>query len=289
MLDAIIKEIKSIKKEVKEIYDKKLYGIGVPQAGMCSHGSSSRISAPSVEEETVIGFDQEAEMIKERLLDNNVRKQLEVISIVGMPGLGKTTLARKVYNDLLIVYHFYIRGWTYVSHAPVKRDLLLSILNSIVGHMDEMYTLSDEKLGEELYKRLSGKRYLIVMDDIWHIQAWIDLKNYFPNNNNGSRIIFTSRITDRALYAKPDSSSHFLRFLTEDESWDLLRIKVFGKESYPPDFVEIGKQIAVKCQGLPLAIVVIAGLLAKTDQTQDWWKQVAESHSLKTMKSQCGS
>ncbi|KAA8532444.1 hypothetical protein F0562_032477 [Nyssa sinensis] len=280
MLDHAMKEIKSIKKEVKKIYDKKLYGTGleVPQVRMSSHGSSSRISAPNAEEETVIGFDKEAEMIKERLLNNDVRKQLEVISIVGMPGLGKTTLARKVYNDLLIQHHFYIRGWTYVSQVPRKRDLLLSILRSVVEHKDVIYTLSYEKLGEQLYKGLSGRRYLIVIDDIWHSQIWIDLKKYFPDNRNGSRIIFTSRITDMALHEHDKSDSrHFLKFLTEDESWDLLQQKVFGKKSCSPNLVEIGKQIAVKCGGLPLAIVVVAGLLVKIDGTQDWWKQVSES------------
>ncbi|KAA8535375.1 hypothetical protein F0562_030378 [Nyssa sinensis] len=276
-LTGVLEEIGSIKTEIVEIYGNKLYVVVVPQVKTFSHGSCSRTSAPNVEEETVVGFDHEVRTIKERLI--GVSKQLEVISIVGMAGLGKTTLAKKLYNDPLVVYHFYIRGWTYVSQVFQKGDLLLGILSSFVQQKNEIYTMSNEQLGERLYKCLKGRRYLVVMDDIWHIEAWNDTKMYFPNDNNGSRILFTSRINDVALQAKPDSPPHFLQFLTDDESWDLLQKKVFQKTSCPTELVEIGKQIAKKCQGLPLAIVVVAGLLAKTEQTENWWKKVAESVS----------
>ncbi|KAA8532448.1 hypothetical protein F0562_032481 [Nyssa sinensis] len=269
----VIKEIESILKVVKEISNKNSYGTGVPQAELHTDGSSSRASAPNLEEETVVGFEDQANMITEELVGGS--KQLAVISIHGMGGSGKTTLATKLYNDPYIVYHFYIRGWTYVSQEYRKRDLLLGILSSIV-RLEEIYTMTDEELGGKLYRHLKGKRYFIVMDDLWHIKAWNYLKIFFPNECNGSRIILTSRQKEVALQAKPDGPIHFLRFLTKDESWDLLQQKVFLNETCPPDLVEIGKEIAKKCQGLPLAIVVVAGLLAKTDKTQNWWNQVAE-------------
>ncbi|KAA8535371.1 hypothetical protein F0562_030374 [Nyssa sinensis] len=276
-LTGVLEEIGSIKTEMVEISGNKLYGVRVPEVKTFSHENCSRTSAPNVEEETVVGFDHEVHTIKERLI--GVSKQLEVISIVGMAGLGKTTLAKKLYNDPLVVYHFYIRRWTYVSQVFQKRDLLLGILSSFVQQENEIYRMSNEKLGERLYKCLKGRRYLVVMDDIWHIEAWNDTKMYFPNDNNGSRILFTSRIIDVASRAKPDSPPHFLHFLTDDESWDLLQKKVFQKTSCPTELVEIGKQIAKKCRGLPLAIVVVAGLLAKTEQTESWWKKVAQSVS----------
>lgn len=97
----------------------------------------------------------------------------------------------------------------------------------------------------------------------------------FPNQNYGSRILLTSRNTDVALIANPDSLPHHLKFLNDDESWELLSTKVFRKGSCPFELVELGETIARKCYGLPLAIVVVAGLLLKKYKTRDLWKKVA--------------
>ncbi|XP_059649741.1 putative late blight resistance protein homolog R1B-17 [Cornus florida] len=291
----VTKCIKSIKTEVRQIYEEKLCGIGIQQFGKSSHQTSPAPISPMVQEETVVGLDEETENIKELLTEEH-EKQLKCIAIIGMPGLGKTTLAKKVYNDCLIQYHFYICAWIYVSQVYKKEVLLHAVFSSAFQSRDDVRNLSDEKLtgedlgkkklteeeyneklGEKLYKRLKGNRYLIIMDDIWNSEPWNDLKRYFPNDSNGSRILFTTRHEDVAvaLHAKP----HRLRFLNEDESWDLLRLKTFLKESCPLNLMEIGKKIARKTRGLPLAIVVISGLLAKQDKTLEWWKHVAKSVS----------
>ncbi|KAA8532451.1 hypothetical protein F0562_032484 [Nyssa sinensis] len=273
-LDDVMEDIKLIKTEVMEIYEKKMYNIGVLQIEKSSHGASSRVKTTIAEQESLVGLDAEASTIME-LLIGEYEKQLKVIPIVGMAGLGKTTLVRKVYNDPFIAYHFYIRGWTNVSQVYQKRDLLLSILSSAeIQIRGECNQMNDKELGEVLFRGLKGRKYLIVMDDIWNIGAWEDLKRSFPNDNNGSRIMFTSRQVDVVpLHARP----HYMGFLNEDESWDLLQQKAFRKESCPPELMEIGKQIAKKCGGLPLAILVIAGLLAKKDKTQYWWRHVEKS------------
>ncbi|GMP92825.1 hypothetical protein CsSME_00042906 [Camellia sinensis var. sinensis] len=215
-----------------------------------------------VEVEIIVGFDSKALAIKEQLAGGN--KHLDFVSIVGMPGLGKTILDKKLYNDPYIIHHFHIHAWTYVSQVPKKREMLLDILHFNVL-TDEDKNMSNEMLGEMLYKKLKGKRYLIVIDDIWDIGVWVDLKMYLPNEKNGSRIMFTSR----PMHASPDSHTHCLRFLTEEESWELFQRKVFPDESCPPKLIETGKQIMNKCQGLPLAIIVIAGLLAKNKKTEE--------------------
>ncbi|XP_028060608.1 putative disease resistance RPP13-like protein 3 [Camellia sinensis] len=203
-----------------------------------------------------------------------------MISIVGMPGLSKTTLARKLYNDPYITHYFHIRAWTYASQLPRKTDMLLDILRSVnVVFTDEFKNMTNEKLGEKLYKQLKGKRYIIVIDDLWDIGVWVDLKMYFPNDNNGSKVMLISRLKEVVMHALPDCHPHCLLFLTEEESWELLQQKVFQNESCPPELIEIGMQIMKNCGGLPLAIVVTAGFLARDNKAQESWKQLAQSVS----------
>ncbi|CAL5430407.1 unnamed protein product [Camellia sinensis] len=288
----IMEEIKPIEAKVVQFYDQINQIQLLQDFNDGVHSSMSMESRTMVDEEITVGFDDEALTIKELLAGG--KKQLQTISIVGMPGLGKTTLARKLYNDPYITHYFYIRAWTYASQLPRKTNMLLDILRSVnvvftnkIRNMSneklrekKIENMSNEELGETLYKQLKGKRYLIVIDDIWDIGAWVDLKMYFPNDNNGSRVMFTSRLKELAMYASPDCHPHCLRFLTEEESWELLQWKVFQNESCPPpELIEIGKQIMKKCEGLPLAIVVIAGLLARDNKAQESWKQVAQSVS----------
>ncbi|CAL5354596.1 unnamed protein product [Camellia sinensis] len=271
----IMEEIKTIEAKVAQFYD-RINPIQLQQD--FNDGVHSSMNKTMVDEEITVGFDDEALTIKELLAGG--KKQLQMISIVGMPGLGKTTLATKLYNDPYITHYFHIRAWTYASQIPRKTDMLLDILRSVnVVFTDEIKNMNSEKLGEKLYKQLKGKRYLIVIDDLWDIGAWVDLKLYFPNDNNGSRVMFTSRLKELSMHASPDCHPHCLRFLTEEESWELLQRKVFQNESCPPELIGIGKQIMKKCEGLPLAIVVIAGLLAKDNKAQESWKQVAQSVS----------
>ncbi|CAL5354706.1 unnamed protein product [Camellia sinensis] len=279
----IMEEIKQIEAKVVQFYDQinQIQLLQDDQSfndGVHSSMSMSMENRTMVDEEITVGFDHEALTIKELLAGG--KKHLQMISIVGMPGLGKTTLARKLYNDPYITHYFQIRAWTYASQLISQTDMLLDILHSVnVVFTDEIKNMTHEELGEKLYKQLKGKRYLIVIDNLWHIGDWVNLKTYVPNDNNGSRVMFTSRLKELSIRASPDCHPHRLPFLTEEESWELLQRKVFQNESCPPELIEIGKQIMKKCGGLPLAIAIIAGLLAKNIKTQESWEQVAQSVS----------
>ncbi|KAL7153272.1 hypothetical protein ABFS83_04G156000 [Erythranthe nasuta] len=134
-----------------------------------------------------------------------------------MGGIGKTTLAQNAYEHSLIVHHFDIRTWVTVSQKYNVKQLLLQLLSMISSEIDSE---DDEQLlGQKLHKILWGRRYLIVIDDIRGIEAWDRLNLFFPENNNGSRIVVTTRISNVATHF--DSSLFELSFLDEDKSWDL--------------------------------------------------------------------
>nr|XP_043625517.1 putative late blight resistance protein homolog R1B-16 [Erigeron canadensis] len=196
-----------------------------------------------------------------------------------MAGLGKTTLANKLYRDPLIEYMFNFRAWACVSQVYVKKDLLLTILSCFIDDMpDEFYELYDHELGEKLYRKLKGRKYLVVFDDIWDYKAWNDLKMYFPDDRTGSRVLFTSRDTDVSLHVQSARPAHVLRLRTEAESWDIFQKKMFRTGICPPLLEHFGRVITRKCDGLPLAIVIAAGLL-KNNWSNSWWRQIAASLS----------
>ncbi|XP_074352180.1 late blight resistance protein R1-A-like [Apium graveolens] len=230
-----------------------------------------------LDEEVFVGFQEEASNLLKKLACIT-KKKLEAISIVGMAGLGKTTLARRLYNDLYLVSYFYVRVWVCCSQDYQKRDLLLGILRSVVEITDEVCRMNDNMLEHVLYRALMGRRYLIVIDDMWSCKAWDDLKRCFPDNNNGSKIMLTTQLNDVALHAQSDGNPFCLRFLTEEESFDLFRRKPFITGNLFEYLSLTGKSITKKCHGLPLAIVVIAGLL-KNNLKMDWWLKVEESVS----------
>ncbi|KAL3642341.1 hypothetical protein CASFOL_013156 [Castilleja foliolosa] len=227
----------------------------------------------------VVGFDNDLTEIKTRLICSSPR--VEAVSIVGMGGIGKTTLARQAYDDKYVVEYFDTRAWVTVSQEYSIPHVLLSLLQSAGISMEYMSEKSEGQLSECLYKSLKGRRYLIVMDDTWDTKIWDELKRSFPEDNNTSRVLLTTRLLEVALYSNPSIQFlHPMRFFNESESWDLLCRKVFGGKGYCPDELEeVGKAIARYCEGLPLAIAVIGGVLSKVNRTREHWTSIADNLS----------
>ncbi|KAL2504824.1 putative disease resistance protein [Abeliophyllum distichum] len=283
-LSNFIKKNKLIRTALPEI--KLNYGINSLEVveSPCEVSSQVGRSIPMVDE-IIVGLRDETMQIARQLVRGP--DHLQIISITGMPGLGKTTLAKKLYNHSSVLNHFDKRIWCVVSQTYERKRLLIDILRSMTNlKEDKFLEMEVEKLGENMYKNLKERRYLVIMDDIWNIKAWDDLKMYFPKDKTGSRILFTSRNKEVASEASSDGIINELPFLSVDECWDLLQQKVFGKALCPREFLDVGKQIATSCKGLPLAVAGIAAVLANMEKKESLWQEVAASLSSYIFKEQ---
>ncbi|XP_016468676.1 putative late blight resistance protein homolog R1B-16 [Nicotiana tabacum] len=238
---------------------------------------SSKLS--SQPENVMVGHNNELDLMLDHLTRGS--RELKVVSIVGMGGIGKTTFATRIYYDPVIVSRFDTRPMVTVSQEFYVRRLLLGLLNSITSIPREICNESDGQLADRLRKGLKGRRYLIFIDDIWSTEAWDDMKLCFPDDGNGSRILLTTRNTEVAEYASMNEPPfHRMRLLSFDESWNLFHSKVFTKKGLSSEFEKIGKEVVKKCRGLPLTIIIVAGLLSKIHSLVEWGNVAEDVNSL---------
>ncbi|XLR21245.1 disease resistance protein RPP13-like [Arachis ipaensis] len=227
-------------------------------------GARSNQKQDKVVEEDMVGFVNIFNCIIEQLKEN--KSYLNVISVIGMGGLGKTTLVKNIYNNNEVKKLFSYCVWVTVSKDYKAKELLQSLLQ---GFGFSMSTNGEDYEKSKLQKFLEEKKYLIVLDDIWEPEVWDEIECLFPDNKNGSAIVITSRNDGVANYTR--SKSYYPPLLDKDESWKLFCKKVFKERECPSVLEHMGRLMVEKCRGLPLAIVTLAGVVAKKRrETVEW-------------------
>ncbi|WMV31426.1 hypothetical protein MTR67_024811 [Solanum verrucosum] len=273
ILPDTVEKIKLVKREVQEKIPKSrgIIVANVPNK-LVERNSSSTVG------KIIVGFEEETEWIIRKLTSGPA--EIDVISIVGMPGIGKTTMAYRVYNDKSIVDHFDVCAWCTVDQERNEKKLLQKIFNQVIG-LKERFSEDDidDDVDDNLRKNLCGKRYLIVLDDLWDTATLEELTRPFPEFRKGSRVILTSRKKEVALHGKCHSDPLYLRLLRSEESWELLEKKVFGEESCPDKLKDVGEKIARKCDGLPLVLDLIGGVISRKEKKEALWLEVLNNLS----------
>ncbi|XP_056162300.1 putative disease resistance protein RGA1 [Syzygium oleosum] len=271
-----------------------------------------------IRKEDIRGRDEDKKVVMEFLLDSNVqenvseladpelvrsvpstvgccesaaaspsRPSLSILPIVGIGGLGKTALAQCVYNDDIVSKHFNLKMWVCVSD---DFDITKIVKNMIAcAKKKEPTEVAMERLQSELREGIDGKRYLLVLDDVWNVEqeTWLSLKTLLLGGARGSKILITTRLP---LVAKITGTAlpHLLEGLSESASLELLMQMACCKqeEIQEPDMLAIGKDIVRKCSGVPLAVRTIGSLLFKKNKHE--WSQFKEKELLNVSQREDG-
>ncbi|KAF2910925.1 hypothetical protein DAI22_11g138500 [Oryza sativa Japonica Group] len=240
---------------------------------------SVRPTSYLVDKESIIGRELDKKTIIEKLMsghgNNAVSDYLSVLAIVGMGGLGKTTLAQLVYNDQTVHRSYDVCVWVYVSDHFDSTNLTKKIIVSITKESNNLSELVDlqDKLGQEI----RGKRFLLVLDDVWNERK--DCWETFCKPLSAARqcnILVTTR--NVAVARLVQTMPHFtIDHLSPHESWTLFERTVAVHDNIiQGNLVDIAKKIVQKCDRLPLAIKTLGSML-RYESDESRWIDVLES------------
>ncbi|XP_027073555.2 putative disease resistance protein RGA4 isoform X1 [Coffea arabica] len=218
------------------------------------------------------------------MLSSPSEKVLSVIPITGPGGLGKTTLAKSVYNNRKLDGHFGQKIWVCVAKEHIK---ILELFKLILVQLtqDEVKVDDREVIVKKIEEKLKGKKYFLVLDDVWdHDQGlWNDYFNTLMglNETKGSWCLLTTRLQPVAnavpRHLQMNDGPYSLGKLSDDACWSIIKGKVISAgEEVPEELEALKEQILRRCDGLPLAASLIGGLML-TNRREKWHSIVQES------------
>ncbi|KAK8469873.1 hypothetical protein PHAVU_004G008740 [Phaseolus vulgaris] len=236
-------------------------------------------SSSLVVESVIYGRDADKDIIINWLTsETDNPNQPSILSIVGMGGLGKTTLAQHVYSDPKIEdAKFDVKAWICISDHFHVLTVTRTILEAITNQKDDSENL--EMVHKKLKEKLSGKKFLLVLDDVWNERPaeWEAVRTPLSYGAPRSRILVTTR--GEKVASSMRSEVHLLKQLGEDECWKVFENHALkdGDLELNDELMKVGRRIVEKCKGLPLALKTI-GCLLRTKSSISDWKNILESN-----------
>ncbi|KAF2576893.1 hypothetical protein F2Q68_00003614 [Brassica cretica] len=283
----LVSQMEGISKRISKVI-RDMQSFGVQQRIVDGSGYSDTIQEkqremrhtfPSDNESHLVGLEEKVKKLVGYLVEE---ESIQVVSICGMGGIGKTTLARQVFSHEMVKKHFDGVVWVCVSQQFTRKYVWQTIFQRFSSNHDEHRgsDMTEDELQDKLFRLLETSKSLIVLDDMWREDDWDNIKHVFPPTK-GWKVLFTSRNENVALRADPECVTFKLKCLTPKESWTLFRRIAFpridtSEFKVDVDMLEMGKKMIKHCGGLPLAVKVLGGLLA-AQPTLSEWKRVYEN------------
>nr|AAF36987.1 viral resistance protein [Arabidopsis thaliana] len=236
-----------------------------------------RQTYPDSSESDLVGVEQSVTELVCHLVENDVH---QVVSIAGMGGIGKTTLARQVFHHDLVRRHFDGFAWVCVSQQFTQKHVWQRILQELQPHDGDILQMDESALQPKLFQLLETGRYLLVLDDVWKKEDWDRIKAVFPRKR-GWKMLLTSRNEGVGIHADPTCLTFRASILNPEESWKLCERIVFPRRDetevrLDEEMEAMGKEMVTHCGGLPLAVKVLGGLLANKHTVPEW-KRVSDN------------
>ncbi|KAK9057503.1 hypothetical protein SSX86_022339 [Deinandra increscens subsp. villosa] len=260
-----------------------------------SGGKSRRLEETSlVDLSRIVGRDGDREILMGKLLDcESCNENVTIVSIFGLGGIGKTTMAQVLYNDRKVKGHFKLMSWVCVSDEFDVFNISKAIFKDVGGEDKKFETLNQLQLA--LTEKLANKRFLLVLDDVWNenYNEWELLQRPFAVGAPGSKVMVTTRKTMVASVI--DSVQTYpLELLSNEKALSLLAQHALGKQNFDshPTLKPHGEGIVKKCGGLPLALRALGRALRTKSNDEEWrellnsevWNLQNESNILPALK-----
>jgi hypothetical protein len=276
--DAIITAFQNHQFLASDDHDNAMEALPLTLATIDPQQPSPKLHVPQF----VFGLDDSIGRLQQLLLSRHSDADPHSVGVWGKGGVGKTLLARKVHNNMEVQQHFGNANiiWLTVGKDPDIRSLYRTLSEKLCPNLVHFNTLSQTDYKDILYKEFSSRRALFIVDDVWKesVIEWLDLAK-----GPGSVTLWTSR-NERVLLTAgvTEATKIHMDKLSEEDSWRLFCVHAFGQHNIPPGVEGLAHSIVDQCQGLPLALKVIGGVMIGKKFPGEWERELKKLQESRT-------